>query len=46
MSEERAGNGAGVVTKLSQRSVADTVLRLKEPKLAGIDPLTDVLVRG
>jgi len=30
MSEERAGNGAGVVTKLSQRSVADTVLRLKD----------------
>jgi len=75
MSEERAGNGAGVVTKLGQRSVADTVLRLKdlimdkgmtlfaaidqsavasryhlspdlEAKLAGIDPLTDVLVRG
>ena len=30
MSEERAGNGAGVVTKLGQRSVADTVLRLKD----------------
>ena len=30
MREERAGNGAGVVTKLTQRSVADTVLRLKD----------------
>jgi uncharacterized protein (DUF302 family) len=30
MSEERAGNGAGVVTKLSQRSVSDTVMRLKD----------------
>ena len=28
MSQERAGNEAGVVTKLSQRSVADTVSRL------------------
>jgi uncharacterized protein (DUF302 family) len=30
MSQERAGSEAGVVTKLSQRSVADTVSRLAE----------------
>ena len=30
MSQERAGNEAGVVTKLSQRSVADTVSRLEQ----------------
>jgi uncharacterized protein (DUF302 family) len=30
MSQERAGNEAGVVTKLSQRSVADTVSRLAD----------------
>ena len=30
MTGERGGNGAGVVTKLSSRSVADTVSRLTE----------------
>jgi uncharacterized protein (DUF302 family) len=30
MTAERGGNGAGVVTKLSSRSVADTVSRLTE----------------
>jgi len=75
MSPERVADEAGVVTKISQRSVADTVSRFTqmitdkgmtlfaaidqsavasryhlspdlEAKLAGIDPLTDVLVRG